>query len=258
MSDLSALLGNNPLWENICASIASAKSPHSLAAVLPADCQSFFCLEYAHRVLCFSGTGRDDCPSCRSWNEQQHPDLVCLGSSSESPGIADCRSLPETLSLQPFIAPYRLAAIYSADKLSLPAANSLLKLTEEPPEQGRILYLAERDNFLDTIRSRVWMFAAHQEGMDVHSVEPPAGAAEWSRWFEKTKKCTNPEFKAIVEEWGKILSQRDEYVKFSDVLLVAEWAEKRHLPGSLVQDLLFLILEEGNFSEQIFSCIREA
>lgn len=257
MSDLSVILENNPLWENICASIAGAKSPHSLAAVLPLDCHALFCLEYARRVLCFSGTGLDECPSCRSWNAQQHPDLVCLGSQSESPGIADCRLLLETLSLQPFIAPYRLVAIHCADKLSLPAANSLLKLTEEPPERARVLYLAERDNFLDTIRSRVWMFTARPEEADLHSIVLPVGAVEWSHWFEKTKKCTGQEFKAVIEGWGRTLSDGEEYVKFSDLLWIAELAEKRHLPGSLIQDLLFLILEEGNFSEQIFSCIRE-
>ena len=258
MSDLSAVLGNNPLWQTICTAIADKQAPHSLAAVLPLDCHSLFCLEYAHRILCFSGTGLDECPSCRSWNAEQHPDLVCLGNQTENPGIAECRSLLETLSLQPFIAPYRLAVIYGADKLSIPAANSLLKLTEEPPERGRLLYLAERDNFLDTMRSRVWMFTARPEGVDWLSVAPPASALEWGQWFEKTKKYTNPEFKAVVEGWGKTLSEGEGYLKFSDLLWVAELAEKRHLPGSLVQDLLFLVLEEGNLSEQIFSCIREA
>ena len=258
MSDLSAILGGNPLWETICASIADAKAPHSLAAVLPSDCHALFCLEYAHRILCFSGTGHDGCPSCKSWSEEQHPDLVCLGSRNESPGIADCRSLLETLSLQPFVAPYRLAVIYGADKLSVPAANSLLKLTEEPPERGHLLYLAERDTFLDTMRSRVWMFTARPVGTDWLSVAPPAGAVEWGQWFDKTKKYTNPELKAVVEGWGKTLSERDAYFQFSDLLWVVEMAEKRHLPCSLVQDLLFLVLEEGNLSEQIFSSIREA
>lgn len=258
MSDLSALLEKNPLWENLCASVERAQSPHSLVAILPADFHQPLCLEYARRVLCASGTGLDNCPSCRSWSEGQHPDLVCAGTRSESPGIADCRSLSATLSLHPFVAPYRLAVIYRADNLSLPAANSLLKLTEEPPERARILYLAERDNFLDTIKSRVWMLALCPQQVDFPPVFPPTGAAEWGRWFEETKKSTNPEFKAVIEGWGKTLSDQEEYGKFADLLWVAESAEKRHLPVAVVQDLLFLILEEGNLSEEIFSCIREA
>ena len=133
MSDLSAVLGNNPLWETICAAIADKQAPHSLAAVLPLDCHPLFCLEYAHRILCFSGTGLDECPSCRSWNAEQHPDLVCLGNQTENPGIAECRSLLETLSLQPFIAPYRLAVIYGADKAEITARALKGPVTPQVP-----------------------------------------------------------------------------------------------------------------------------
>jgi DNA polymerase-3 subunit delta' len=48
--------------------------------------------------------------------------------------------------------------LYGCDRLSLPAGNSLLKITEEPPEKGRILLFLEEDNLIPTLRSRLVIF----------------------------------------------------------------------------------------------------
>lgn len=49
----------------------------------------------------------------------------------------------------------KIGVVWGADKLTPDAANSLLKTLEEPPDHTYLLLLAERDNLLPTVRSRL-------------------------------------------------------------------------------------------------------
>ncbi len=71
-------------------------------------------------------------------------------------GISDVRLLLEDLALKPMEAgQYRIIVIESAERMSNEAANALLKILEEPPEQTVfILIVASLHALLPTIRSR--------------------------------------------------------------------------------------------------------
>jgi DNA polymerase-3 subunit delta' len=90
-----------------------------------------------------------------------HPDLWLEDGPAERIGIERMRagrepgSLQEFLSLRAYAGGARAAVIARADRLTEPAANSLLKTIEEPPPGSHILLTAENPERLpDTIVSR--------------------------------------------------------------------------------------------------------
>lgn len=259
MPDFAALLKDTGEWRELSQSLSLGRAPQSLLVVLPAAFARAFGDCYARLLLCRSGTGDDDCDSCRAWAEDGHPDLVIAGTWDKAPGIEDCLTLNGQLSLHPVVAPYRLAVVTEADALSLPAANSLLKLTEEPPPAGRILFLAEQDNLIPTIRSRVWTIHFRPE-QDVSAVccAPPNTAGEWSKWFEESRKKTAEGIALEAEGWVVWLMEQGRWEMAASLRNVLFVAQKRHLPVAMVQDALFVLLKEGIKGEQLFGDLREA
>jgi DNA polymerase-3 subunit delta' len=186
--------------------------------------------------------------------------MITAGEWGDSPGIADCLDFQWLLSLKPVVAAGRLGVIMSADALSLPAANSLLKITEEPPAGSRILFMAERDEFIPTIRSRVWMFdlGAPAEQAALMPVSPPNGAAEWAEWLGNTKKGSLDDIAAEAASWALDFSRRGEWRLAASLENTVFLAKKRHFPVSMVQDALFALLTEGVNDGKLFGDLREA
>ena len=68
--------------------------------------------------------------------------------------IADARAVSRFATTTP-TNNSKLAVLPGADTWTLPVANALLKLIEEPPEYLKLVLLAASANLLDTISSRV-------------------------------------------------------------------------------------------------------
>lgn len=246
-------------WRKLARMVSGGHAPHAIAAILPRDLAASFRDSYARMLLCREGTGTDSCESCRSWTEDGHPDLVIVGNWGDPPGVADCLTVPGQLSLRPVVAPGRLAVVPSADNLSLPAANSLLKVTEEPPEGGHILFLAEKDGLIPTIRSRVWTVRLSvSPELDCFPAQPPDTPVQWAEWFEQSRKKTLEALVMDVDRWVLWHCGREEWVVAASLQSLLFLAQKRHLPVSMVQDALYALLKEGIHSEQIFGDLREA
>jgi len=96
-----------------------------------------------------------DCASCRKMPE--HPDLVRIGREEGRTRIAieQVRALASDLAFRPHESPFRVVLIREADRLTIEAANALLKTLEEPPA-GNILVLttARPAHLPPTVRSR--------------------------------------------------------------------------------------------------------
>jgi DNA polymerase-3 subunit delta' len=247
-------------WLELLSMIAGGEAPQALAAIVPGDVALDFRDMYARRVLCSSGSGDDGCDSCGSWTSDGHPDLIVAGRWGEPPGISDCLDFQVQLYLKPVVAPGRLGVVSSAEGLSLPAANSLLKITEEPPAKGRILFVAERDEFITTIRSRVWMFRlleTDKSGQGVSPVSPPLTPAEWASWLERTRKFSIDELAVEAEGWVLDFCGRGEWRVAASLQNTLFLARKRHIPVSMAQDALFALLREGVGGGQIFGDLRE-
>lgn len=92
----------------------------------------------------------------------RNPDLLLLSPDPDEKQISveAARNLQKDLSLYPFKAPYKVAIIEKAERLSPSAANALLKTIEEPGETSVIILLAsDLERILPTIRSRCQILA---------------------------------------------------------------------------------------------------
>lgn len=89
-------------------------------------------------------------------NLDKPPVDVLVIKSDNSVGINQVRSLKRFLSRRPYQAEIKVGLILEAEKLTLPAQNSLLKTLEEPPASSLIILLASHSaSLLPTIISRV-------------------------------------------------------------------------------------------------------
>jgi len=97
-----------------------------------------------------------ECRSCQRIREGKHADVTCIGLDSRTEiGIDDIRGLQHSANLPPYEGRCRVFIIDEAEYLSTEAANSLLKILEEPPPRVVWLLLAaEEERLLPTIISR--------------------------------------------------------------------------------------------------------
>lgn len=96
------------------------------------------------------------CRSCQRIREGKHSDITPVGLDSRTEiGIDDIRGLQRIASLPPYEGKCKVFIIDDAEYLSIEAANSLLKILEEPPPRVVWLLLAaEEERLLPTIVSR--------------------------------------------------------------------------------------------------------
>jgi len=223
--------GNAQIWAEFRDMTTANGVPGALLAIVDAEAAEVFRDLYARIVLCDSGSGEDECPSCMAWMEDGHP----------APGIADCIGMQEVMSLKPFAAKGKLGVVSSADKLSKPAVNSLLKIAEEPPEGGHLLFLAEEDNLPSTIKSRAWMLRFRSASAGGSS-PPPSAPSEWISWIERTKKLSQDEMASEADAWSRWLGESGNWRKASSVGNAIYVSQKRHMSVSMVQDAMLAIL----------------
>ncbi len=96
------------------------------------------------------------CRSCQRILEGKHADVTPIGLDSKTEiGIDDIRGLQRLANLPPYEGKCKVFIIDDAEYLSTEAANSLLKILEEPPLRVVWLLLAaEEERLLPTIISR--------------------------------------------------------------------------------------------------------
>ncbi len=149
-----------------------------------------FCLSMAQYSLCSEvdeepNTWCGVCQNCQLFSAGTHPDFHVICNEMESaqgridligeyshryqdPAVGDkkstlkkiipidqIRALIETFGHRPHIAPRKVALILPADRLNINAANALLKLLEEPPEDSLLILLSSEPSRLPpTVLSR--------------------------------------------------------------------------------------------------------
>jgi DNA polymerase-3 subunit delta' len=85
-----------------------------------------------------------------------HPDVFVVGpEGGKDIGIEAVRDVLSRAVTYPMVAPYKYLVVDGVDRLTIPAANAILKTLEEPPEKTRFFLLAESlHRVIPTIRSR--------------------------------------------------------------------------------------------------------
>ncbi len=237
INDSLAVLEASQGWKEIVAAVGMKRCPQSVAVVLPETIQKMFVENYGKLIL-------GDSPV---WKDGAHPDLVQAGRHLEPPSIDDCRTLQGELALHPLVSDRRMAVIWSADKLSLEASNSLLKLTEEPPEHGCILFVSEEDKLIPTIKSRVWSVR-----IDPH----PGSPEEWAEWIADGRK-KDPEILCLeIGSWIRHLTEKGNFKRAAELDSLVRLMGSKRLSVPMIQDLTYMVVKEGIPCEQIFGNIR--
>jgi len=94
------------------------------------------------------------CSACLLVKKESHPDVQWVTPEKSILSIDEVRRLKEEIYIKPFSAQYKVFLL-EADWMKQEAANSLLKILEEPPPYGVLVLLVRTaHNFLPTIVSR--------------------------------------------------------------------------------------------------------
>ncbi len=170
-------------WQTVCAARAAGRLHHALLVAGPPGVgKAVFIEALAGWLLCEQPRGDAVCGECRGCQQHaagSHPDCVVLSPDHEQrpalaryPGqrsqydssrktastvinVAQVRELHDRLHASAHYGGHKLAVLLPADALNTAAANALLKLLEEPPDNTLFLLLSQRVARLPpTVRSR--------------------------------------------------------------------------------------------------------
>ena len=242
-------------WKRLLFLASEGAFPHSCAVVLNEELHMHAALDIVRVLLCANASGDDDCRVCSAWSGERHPDLAYCGAPSRPPSIDDCREIIDAMTYRPVVSSKRVAVVFSADRMMLPAANSLLKLAEEPPEYVHVLFLLSDEKlFLPTLRSRSWIVSLPLLRSEV-SVPPPQTEEEWIRWIEKNAKSEVDELIVLFGPWISYELERGAYDKAATLERLRLLIQTKRLSRTMVLDLIVLALKEGIVFEHSFGDI---
>jgi DNA polymerase-3 subunit delta' len=105
--------------------------------------------QLVRRILC-----NGDSTGCAKIERGVHPDAKWITKGKRAIGIDQIRKLQEDALYPPSEAPRKVYVIAEAEMLSLEAANSLLRILEDPPPYLIFILLARSLDLLPTIISR--------------------------------------------------------------------------------------------------------
>src|SRR5688572_8323434 len=139
----------------------------------------------------------DACLSCRKIDGDNHPDVLWLRPESKLRviKIEQIRDLLQTVYLKPTQAPFKVATIVAADRLTTQAANAFLKTLEEPPADSILILLStEPQRMLETILSRCLRLSF---GGEAGRHRDPAFVA----WLENFSEMAAAEHKSLLSRY---------------------------------------------------------
>ncbi|HEB70474.1 MAG TPA: DNA polymerase III subunit delta' [Desulfobulbus sp.] len=178
------------------------------------------------------------CPGCRQYDSGNHPDFIHVQPDGVSIKIDRIRALKKQLAFSPFAGGMRVILIEEAQTMRREAANSLLKLLEEPPPDNLFLLIAsDAEPILPTIVSRCQVVAfaplADDIAAEIIGMHAPELDGQTSLMLAGLSGgCPG---RALTMEAGDVLPLRDQVVA---ALLEQRWPRAR-----AVEEALFLARE---------------
>ena len=247
MSDLAV----NVKWQEILRETESGHIPHSRAIAVPSKYYQEIIESLSRLILGSYRLG--------------HPDLLVIGTTDKAAPIGDpekpnyegsSRWLIENIALKPLESKCRLGVVMSADKLLLPAANSLLKLTEEPPDYAYMLFLMEDGRrFLPTLRSRS-QFTAITIDDEKESLPAPSSPSELVKWLAETRKGSDAKTKRkaadadsiadTLKAWANHATESGNFVLAERIERLRIIAGRKNLSVPMLCDLIILTLGDDD------------
>lgn len=96
-----------------------------------------------------------ECPSCKKMEHNNYPDLHLVEPQGQSIKIEQIREIQSRVAYKKLEEKYQIVIIQDAQKMTVEAANSLLKVLEEPPQGTIFILIADHTrSMLPTILSR--------------------------------------------------------------------------------------------------------
>lgn len=152
------------LWQDLRsgkiahAYLLAGYAPEAKREVVPLFVQGLLCTDPEQGMPC------GVCTSCRAWERRAHPDYHFLEPDGSSLKTEQVRLWRPFFQYGPQLGRHHLFLLKRPELLTPPAANSLLKVLEEPLEQTVFLLVTEDERgILPTILSRCRVVIFRQE-----------------------------------------------------------------------------------------------
>ena len=206
--------------------------------------KSLFCRDKAGVLPC------EKCRNCKLIEQEEFPDVTLIKPVNQVIKTERIRELVAQFSQAGIESQQQVFIIEQAEKMHPNAANSLLKVIEEPQSEVYIFFLtSDEEKILPTIRSRTQIFHfKKQEEKLIHQLEQ-AGLvkkkatllAQFSQSRAEAEKLANQaSFWTIVDESERLLTwlvakKKESYLQVAKLASLADDKEK--------QDQVLRILE---------------
>jgi DNA polymerase-3 subunit delta' len=152
------ILGNSRVKKTLRKALQKNKVPNSMLFCGPSGTgKRDMALVLAKAMNC--ERKKDDacevCTSCKAINAGNFPDVIEISPEKDVIVIDQMRMLRKIANLKPMMGKRRVFVVVDADKMKEEAANSLLKILEEPPLFSYIILVADNPFLImSTIKSR--------------------------------------------------------------------------------------------------------
>ena len=206
--------------------------------------KSLFCTEKQGVLPC------ESCRNCKLIEQEEFPDVTIIRPMNQIIKTERIRELVGQFSQSGIESQRQVFIIEQAEKMHVNAANSLLKVIEEPQSETYIFFLTnDQEQMLPTIRSRTQIFQFQKQVANLIVELEKVGLvknkarllAEFSQSPSETEKLINQaSFWTLVEESERFFSwlesgKKESYLQVSKLASLADDKEK--------QDQVFRILE---------------
>lgn len=152
------VVGNERIKKILKLALERARVPNSLLFCGPEGVgKKAMALTLAKTLNCLNLTtdSCDECPSCEAIDKGVHPDVMVIAAEKQEIKIEQTRFLKQMAYLRPMTGKKRVFIVVDASEMSDPAANSLLKVLEEPPPYSHLILVTASPFLLSpTILSR--------------------------------------------------------------------------------------------------------
>lgn len=190
--------------------------------------------------------------------EETHLDTMIIHDNGDPIKIADVRNIKNYMQLSRH-GSYKITILQNIERLTIPAANSFLKILEEPPLNAKFFLTSSNlSSVLPTIisRCRVYRTSLGSEWGEF----APANSAKYAagKLGRAIKLSSDPEKLALLQEWSKMI---DDILKNSDLIHLMQIAEKlnemeRSEVLAFLKQLLW-VAREQNKSPKILEKVQE-
>lgn len=248
--------GNNDILKQLESMSLSENLAHAYLFVGPEKIgKTTFAQYFANRLLCDENCGCGNCPQCRVFAVNNHPDYQVFDDDNLIT-VEQTRELIRYLDLKPYQAKRKVAVIANAERMTTSAANSLLKTLEEPSlDTVIIMTTTNPDALLPTIKSRVQIVkfkhiskeeiaavGAHYQHENFENIAKIA-AGKVGLIYQLIKDEKELErFMTFIQEFESVLADKSYYNKI-------KFAEKLAKEKTEINNMLSLL--EGYYREKM-------